>query len=263
MSPTVLLVHGFSQTTASFDPLVGALAAHGLTGRALPLPGHDTGSGTDRLVHGDLWSGATGLVAGGHRGVWLGYSMGARLALHVALAHPEAVDALVLVGGTAGIDDPDERAARRAADAALADQIERDGLEPFLRDWLARPLFATLPPDPDRLTRRLTNRAAGVASSLRHWGTGTMDPPLWDRLGEIAAPTLVLAGALDTKFSALGRRLAAGIGSAARFETVDGAGHAAHIERPDEVAHRVASFLYPPPSRTVSRAPDRTRTPDR
>jgi 2-succinyl-6-hydroxy-2,4-cyclohexadiene-1-carboxylate synthase len=243
MTGPLLLLHGFTQTTASFDPLRRALRTHRVDADALDLPGHGTGSGPQHLVTGDLWAGADALAAAGHRGVWFGYSMGARLALHVALAHPDAVDGLVLLGGTAGIDDEAERAARRAADAALADRIERDGLEVFLHDWLANPLFATLPADPDRVGRRATNHAAGVASSLRRWGTGTMDPPLWDRLAEIDAPTLVLAGALDAKFTTLGRRLAHGIGPNARFATVDGAGHAAHSERPGEVARLVADFV--------------------
>jgi len=243
MTDPLLLLHGFSQTAASFDHLRRALRAHGLGSDALDLPGHGAGSGPAHLVSGDLWLGAEALVAAGHRGVWFGYSMGARLALHVALARPEAVDGLVLLGGTAGIEDPVERAARRAADAASADRIERDGLESFLHEWLAQPLFATLPADPDRIARRATNHAAGVASSLRRWGTGTMDPPLWGRLAEIAAPTLVLAGSLDTKFTDLGRRLAAGIGPNARIATVADAGHAAHLERPGVVARLVADWL--------------------
>ncbi len=243
MTGPLLLLHGFTQTTASFDPLRRALSARGVDAEALDLPGHGVGVGPEHLVIGDLWAGAHALVAAGHRGIWFGYSMGARLALHVAVAHPDAVDGLVLLGGTAGIDDEAERTARRAADAVLADRIERDGLEVFLHDWLANPLFATLPADPDRIRRRATNHAAGVASSLRRWGTGTMEPPLWDRLAEIDAPTLVLAGALDAKFTTLGRRLVDGIGPNARFAAVDGAGHAAHIERPDDVARLIAGWL--------------------
>ncbi|HET8930703.1 MAG TPA: alpha/beta fold hydrolase [Acidimicrobiales bacterium] len=247
MNDPLILLHGFSQTTASFEPLRTALADHGMATEAVDLPGHGTGSGPGRLVTGDLWTGADE-IATDRRGVWLGYSMGARLALHVALAHPEAVTGLVVIGGTAGIDDPAERAARRASDSALADRIERDGLDPFLHDWLANPLFATLPEDPDRIRRRATNLATGVASSLRRWGTGTMDPPLWGRLAEIEAPTLVLAGSLDEKFTVLGHRLAGGIGANARFATVDAAGHAAHSEQPEEVAHLIADWLPTLPS---------------
>lgn len=232
-------LHGFTQTPASFDPLRAALAPHHIGLVAPDLPGHGTGE----PVTGDLWDGADRVAAGHPPGVWLGYSMGARLALHVALAHPERVEGLVLIGGTAGIDDPEQRQARRVRDAALADRIESIGVEAFLNEWLANPLFATLPEDPDRIARRAGNPAGGLASSLRRWGTGTMDPPLWDRLGSITAPTLVLAGALDAKFVAAGRRLAATIGPSATFVTVGDAGHAAHVERPVETADFIAGWL--------------------
>ena len=243
MTDPLLLLHGFTQTTASFDPLRASLIARNVASQALKLPGHQAGYGSDHLVTGDLWDGADALVAEGHQGCWIGYSMGARLALHVALGHPEAVSGLVLIGGTAGIDDAAERVARRQHDDALADQIEEIGTEAFLDEWLALDLFATLPDDPDRKARRATNSPRGLASSLRLWGTGTMGPPLWDRVGSIDAPTLVLAGELDTKFTALGQRLAHTIGPNAQFLSVPEVGHAAHIEDPETVAGIVAEWL--------------------
>lgn len=240
------LLHGFTQTAASFDPLRGALAGHGVTTVAVDLPGHGTGSGPQREVTGDLWWGAAAVTAGRPSGAWLGYSMGARLALHVALSQPRDVTRLILIGGTAGIDDATGRAARRARDEALADRIEQVGVDTFLDEWLANPLFTTMPADPERKARRATNTAVGLASSLRRWGTGTMDPPLWDRLDEIRAPTLVLAGSLDPKFTALGRRLTEGIGDQATFRSIPDAGHAAHIERPRVTAALIAEWLATP-----------------
>lgn len=246
----ITLLHGFTQTAASFATFADALASHGIDSQGPELPGHGGGA-----VRGDLWWGADHVARQRSAGVWLGYSMGARLALHVALAHPESVTALILIGGTAGIDDEAERAARVAHDAALADHIETVGVQAFLDEWLAQPLFADLPVDPDRKRRRATNTPAGLAASLRRWGTGTMDPPLWGRLGEITAPTLVLSGARDAKFSALGRRLADCIGSRARCVTIEGAGHAAHLERPESVATCVADWLRG--SRARGRTTDR------
>ncbi len=240
---TLTALHGFTQTTGSFTAFGAACAPHRITLDTPDLPGHGTGAGPDRLVTGDLWDGATDVATGREPGIWLGYSMGARLALHVALAHPDSVTGLVLIGGTAGIDDPDERAARRAADERLADRIETVGVTTFLTEWLANPMFVGLPRDPGRLPRRATNTAAGLASSLRRWGTGTMDPPLWNRLGSIAVPTLVVAGERDHKFTDLGRRLTAGIGSTATFVPVENAGHTAHVERPGPTARIVADWL--------------------
>src|SRR5690606_19116726 len=119
---------------------------------------------------------------------------------------PDAVRGLVLVSATGGIDDDAERTARRRSDDALADRIEAIGVDAFLDEWLAQPLFATLDEAAAGREERRANTAAGLASSLRLAGSGTQ-MPLWDRLRTLDVPTLVVAGALDPKFVALGERL--------------------------------------------------------
>ena len=164
----------------------------------------------------------------------------------------------MLLGATAGIVDDGERAARRAADEALAADLERDGLEVFLERWLALPLFAGLSPDAAGVDDRRRNTAAGLAASLRLAGTGSQ-ADLWGRLGRLDVPVLVLAGERDAKFAGIGRELAAAIGENARFEAVAGAGHAAHLEQPAGVppgapplAHRTG--LVRPLTRTRRRS---------
>jgi 2-succinyl-6-hydroxy-2,4-cyclohexadiene-1-carboxylate synthase len=222
-----VLVHGFTQTAASWDPVVERLST-GRPVRALDAPGH----GTMAAVRADLWTGADQLVAEGGPATYVGYSMGARFCLHAALAHPEAVHGLVLVSGTAGLDTEGERAARRASDADLVAQLREEGLDRFLGAWLAQPLFAGLSAEAADKPSRLVNTVDGLASSLELAGTGTQ-APLWDRLGELRMPVLVVAGADDTKFTALAERLAAGIGVAAELAVVPGAGHTVHLEQPE------------------------------
>jgi 2-succinyl-6-hydroxy-2,4-cyclohexadiene-1-carboxylate synthase len=239
----LILLHGFTQTAQSWRRPAEALRSRGHDIVALDLPGHGRGLGPSHLVDGDLWDGAASVAGDGGRGTWVGYSMGARLALHVALAHPEVVERLVLLGGTAGLDDPAARADRRANDQALAARIETIGVDAFLDEWLAPPLFAGRPTDPAELAGRRSNAAEGLASSLLHWGTGTMDPPLWARLGALTMPTLILAGADDPKFIALGRRMAVAIGATATFSEVPAAGHAAHLDQPEAFAELVADWI--------------------
>src|SRR5690606_23536537 len=107
---------------------------------------------------------------------YVGYSMGGRLALHLALARPDLVRRLVLIGATGGIDDEDDRAARRAADERLAAHLEQVGVATFVDEWLAQPLFAGLSPTAAARDERLANTAEGLASSLRLAGTGTQEP---------------------------------------------------------------------------------------
>jgi 2-succinyl-6-hydroxy-2,4-cyclohexadiene-1-carboxylate synthase len=247
----IVLVHGFTQTGASWAPLRPhlrrMLAAYPAPSEAsggpvpelvaIDLPGH--GSRSD--VHLDLPHTAALLGEEYGPATYVGYSLGGRVCLHLALDRPDLVERLVLVGATPGITDEAERTARRAQDEALAEEVERDGVEAFLERWLSLPLFATLPAAAAGREARLGNTAEGLAASLRLAGTGTQTP-LWDRLGELRMPVLALAGSLDEKFSAIGRAMADRI-RRGMFVGVAGAGHAAHLERPDVVARLIAGWL--------------------
>lgn len=236
-----MLLHGFTQTGASWRPIVDELArsAPGCPVRVPDLPGHGAADPADD--GSSLAETAASLVNRWGRALYVGYSMGGRLALRLAVDHPGAVAGLVVVGATAGIDDPGERLARRRSDEALADEIETIGVDRFLDRWMTLPLFAGFRAEADDEAARRRNRATGLAASLRNAGTGTMDPPLWSDLGRITAPTIVVAGSEDTKFVALGERLVAGIGAAARFESLPGCGHTAHLERPRRFAALVSA----------------------
>jgi 2-succinyl-6-hydroxy-2,4-cyclohexadiene-1-carboxylate synthase len=237
--PRFVLAHGFTQTARSwstFEQLLRSKLADNVT-TAVDLPGHGD---ADPPADADLWASARRLVEHGGAGTYVGYSMGGRVALHAALAHPDAVQALVLIGATAGIDDPDERRDRRASDAALASRIEEIGVEAFIDEWLGNPLFAELTDDTNGRTDRLRNTAAGLAASLRATGTGTQTP-LWDRLDEITIPVLVIVGAHDQKFSTIGRRLVDALPDATLVSIAD-AGHSAHLEQPNATVDAVAAW---------------------
>jgi 2-succinyl-6-hydroxy-2,4-cyclohexadiene-1-carboxylate synthase len=233
----VTLVHGFTQTGRSWLPVLERLGSlHAFT--VVDLPGH----GQSSALAAGLWDGAAAIGEAGQHAAYVGYSLGGRFCLHLALAHPELVDALVLLSATAGIDTEQERQQRRAADEALAQRIETEGVAPFVQWWLDRPLFATLSPEQAGLEDRRDNTAEGLASSLRLAGTGQQEP-LWDRVAALDMPVLVIAGERDEKFADIGRRLAAAIGTNAELVLIPGAGHACHLERPDAVCLTLADFL--------------------
>jgi 2-succinyl-6-hydroxy-2,4-cyclohexadiene-1-carboxylate synthase len=137
----------------------------------------------------------------------------------------------VLIGGTAGIEDDGERAARHAQDQRTAQRIADEGLGAFLEAWVAQPLFAGLPAERQFREERLTNTVDGLAGSITAAGTGAQAPS-WDQLERLTMPVLVVAGALDTKFAALAERMVTTIGPNAQLALIAGAGHAAHLERP-------------------------------
>jgi 2-succinyl-6-hydroxy-2,4-cyclohexadiene-1-carboxylate synthase len=233
----VVLAHGFTQTMAAWDDVGERLGERWQVVR-VDLPGHGGSAGV-RVGFEE----AAGLVgAAGGSAAYVGYSLGGRLCLRLALDRPDLVPALVLIGASPGIAEAAGRAERRAADEALAEGIERDGVAAFLDRWLAGPLFATLPEAAAGRAGRLANTAEGLAWALRALGTGAQEP-LWDRLAGLRPPTLLLAGELDRKFTAIARQMAAAIGPTAQVALVPGAGHAAHLERPAEVAARIEAFL--------------------
>jgi pimeloyl-ACP methyl ester carboxylesterase len=147
-----------------------------------------------------------------------------------------------MVGGTAGLDDPVERAARVEQDRATAERLETDGLDRFLDDWVAQPLFAGLSRQQAGLEERRRNSLAGLRSSLELAGTGAQEP-LWDRLPQLTMPVLAVAGADDAKFATLAERMVAAIGSSATLGLVTGAGHAAHLEQPDAFLRLLQGWL--------------------
>lgn len=231
----VALVHGFTQTAASWDTVAGLLEDEFEIVRP-ELPGHG-GRADDRL---EFPAAAASLGTAGEA-VYVGYSMGGRLVLRLALDRPDLVRAAVLIGASPGIDDPVARSLRHDAEDELAVSIERGGVDAFLEGWLAQPLFATLPGDAAGLEERRRNTAAGLATSLRLLGSGSQQP-LWDRLATLRPPTLLIAGALDEKYAVLAGEISDATGAHVVPAIVDGAGHAVHLERPEVVAGLVRDF---------------------
>jgi|GEM_PF-5080 len=248
--PPVLVLHGFTGCGESMHEVADALAEG--TRVILPdLPGHGgspapqdpeayrMASCCDALAEllSRLGVGAAHVV---------GYSMGARVALALAVRHPRCVRSLVLIGGRAGIQDSARRARRVAADTSLAARILERGVPWFVDYWMAQPLFASQ----RRLgtatlaslrQQRLANRACGLAGSLRGMGAGAQ-PPLFGMLPEVAVPALLVTGALDQRFTALAEDLQRRLPEA-RCCVIPDAGHAAHLERPQAFAAALRAFL--------------------
>jgi 2-succinyl-6-hydroxy-2,4-cyclohexadiene-1-carboxylate synthase len=235
---TIVLLHGFSGTRRAWDGVVERLDAAGCRALALDLPGHGEHADATRPIS---FAGCVEhvLAPAPARFALCGYSLGGRVALHVALAAPERVSRLVLVSTTAGIEDDVVRAERRAADHRLADELERVPFEVFIERWRTQPLFADEPPEVGALARedQRRNRPHALAAALRGIGTGEM-APLWDSLGELTMPVTVLAGDRDAKFQALGARMVDLLPDA-ELIVVPG-GHGLPLENPAAVAGQIA-----------------------
>ena len=238
-----VVLHGFTGSAAAMAPLASRLPEPVL---ALDLPGHGSGPISDDPADYTMAAAVAGVVsATAHleRFALVGYSMGGRVALHLALAHPGRVASLAVIGARAGIDDPAERSERIAADEALAGRIESEGIEWFADYWADRSLFATqrtrLSDDQraELRAQRLSCDPRGLAHSLRGMGAGAVDP-IGCRLSELSMPCALIAGSDDTKFTAIAQQMASAIPQAT-VSLIPDAGHAAHLEAPDATAAAV------------------------
>ena len=230
-------LHGFTQTKDSAHQFRSILAGTNelLT---LDLPGHGENAGISASL--DETADLLAEIMPPEPTTVGGYSFGARVALHVALRHPDRVGALVLLGASRGIEDTTQREARRRSDDALAAHVEAIGADAFLDEWLARPMFAALPNDALERAARSTN-AEGLANSLRLAGTGTQRW-LAPELSSLTMPTVALAGALDQKFSHEAAAIADAV-IGASVHLISDAHHAAHLERPAATAALVQDFI--------------------
>lgn len=243
-----VLLHGFMGCADAWGgEIVDGLASAGLPPVLIDLPGHGRHVGSTDPA---LFTLAAALASVQEAGDWptdlIGYSMGARLALHFATAHPGPIRRLVLESGSPGLAREAERAARREADAALSRKLVDEGIESFVNDWEAQPLFASrrrLAPQLRARQRslRLRNDPRSLAAALGGLGTGSL-PSLWDALSTVKTPTLLLVGALDTKYVDIAGRMAESMPDA-RVVVVPDAGHTVHLEQPAAWLDAVVEFL--------------------
>ncbi|HEY1162397.1 MAG TPA: 2-succinyl-6-hydroxy-2,4-cyclohexadiene-1-carboxylate synthase [Candidatus Dormibacteraeota bacterium] len=244
----VTLLHGFTQSGKSWHEVISLmppgwkwvlpdLRGHGLTS---VKPG---GPYTMDACTADLE------MLWGHLGIarshLVGYSMGGRLALHVAAARPDRVLSLLTIGAHAGLEE-EAREGRRRGDEALAQRIEKDGIEAFVNYWSSLPLFEGLerrgPSFVAQLrTARMDNHVVGLAESLRGMGAGAMRP-VWESLARVTCPCTFVAGQLDHGYAASARRLAASVPDG-RVVIVQRAGHTVHQERPETFARLLLAHL--------------------
>jgi 2-succinyl-6-hydroxy-2,4-cyclohexadiene-1-carboxylate synthase len=234
----VVLLHGFGGTRHAWAGVERHLPAERYRSLALDLPGHGEQADArppitfEKCVASVLERSPTRFVLGG-------YSMGGRVALHVALAAPQRIERLVLVSATAGIEDAVERAARRRRDHSFATEIERGSIEAFVERWRSKAMFEQDPPEVDALARadQSRNCPRGIAAALRGIGTGEMQS-LWGRLADLQMPVIVVAGHRDHKFVRASERMVKLLPDS--LLQVTGGGHCLLFENPRIVARALS-----------------------
>ncbi len=247
---TLVLLHGFTGSAAGWGRHMTKFAEAGLRVIALDMLGHgrsDAPSDPERYsiehCRRDILAALGILGVERSESILLGYSMGGRIALYTAFS--DFFSGLILESASPGLATDYERAERRAGDELLARRIENDGVPAFVDYWESLPLFASqraLPGESRAGLRkqRLQNRATGLANSLRGVGTGAQ-PSLFERLPALRVRVLLIAGALDGKYSAIASQMARSLPEA-QVQIVAGAGHTTHFERPEQFDRLVVRF---------------------
>lgn len=248
--PPLLLLHGFTGSAATLTPLSIPLATD-FRVLTVDLPGHGFSDAPAEVGAFKMENVVLALAELLDRfdivsTRLFGYSMGGRTALAFNAIFPDRVEALAVLGATPGIEAEQERQSRRDADEELARFIVSRGLEAFVERWMDNPLFASqkrLGPAFLEASRsqRMSNNPHALAACLRGMGTG-VQKPFYQELEGVRTPILLLAGALDGKFRDIALKLVPRLQNA---ETVfiEDAGHAAHLERPEQVQQVLGRFF--------------------
>jgi 2-succinyl-6-hydroxy-2,4-cyclohexadiene-1-carboxylate synthase len=249
--PAILFLHGFMGSAADWRGVMAALEGE-YRCLAVDLPGHGASLGLPPDVY-TIDGTARALLdlldeLGVERPVVVGYSMGGRLALYLALRHPERFSGLFLESASPGIEDSTEREARRRADEEKAAWLESGDLAGFLEDWYRQPLFAPLARHEgllrETMEARLRNDPGELARSLRGMGAGEQ-APLWGELDALQVSTLAVAGELDERYAGISARMAS-LGTRIRAAVVPNAGHNVRLEAPGEYLAPLKRFLGDP-----------------
>jgi 2-succinyl-6-hydroxy-2,4-cyclohexadiene-1-carboxylate synthase len=246
----LVLLHGFTGSANSWGALLDDLVASGFHVVALDMLGHglsDAPSDSERYGMEHCLADITGVLQQldipPGEAILQGYSMGGRIALYSAFSG--YFRALILESASPGIANPTEREQRRISDNALAERIEREGIEAFVNYWEQLPLFASqnaLPPDKRAALhrQRLQNNPQGLANSLRGVGTG-VQPALHEKLPELTIPVFLITGELDNKFCSIAQQMQLSLPHA-QWRVASEAGHTVHLEQPGTFVKLVRDF---------------------
>ena len=244
--PSILFLHGFMGCGEDWVEVCDLLG-NGYFHTRVDIPGHGGSSDIRDAAFGDVADLMSNVakLRGAPVTHLVGYSMGARLALYIAVHHADKLDRIVIESGSPGLKTERERKERRLRDHRLADTLRTQDFGEFLESWYNQPLFASMDKSSERFRQLLARRRIGdphaCADSLEQLGTG-VQPSLWENLCEIQNPVLFVAGEKDHKFTRLAAEMS-DLCPNGQLAIIASAGHNVHFEQPELYAKTVADFL--------------------
>jgi 2-succinyl-6-hydroxy-2,4-cyclohexadiene-1-carboxylate synthase len=268
VNPAILFLHGFLGDSGDWDAVALRLKDSYFC-VSVDLPGHGGSEAPDSSPFCEFGNPQAGEASrGGQDSIWIqamtqllemieapgwptgavgwkalvGYSMGGRLAMQLALSRPGLFRGLVLESASAGISDERERTRRLEADAGLAQELRTVPLRDFLEKWYRQPMFGQIPSLENLLDERSRQDPAGLAAAMEWLSVGRQPDFRGALSGAWKKPLLCLAGSLDPKYE-LGMKELASAVPGARFHLEVGSGHNVHRHAPEAFAARLSEFL--------------------
>lgn len=250
--PVILFLHGFMGDIHEFKKAIMVLSKRFYC-VAVDLPGHGNSYVNDQVNDQDCYY-TIQFTANFvikflallrvDRCFLVGYSMGGRLALYLALHYPQYFYKVVLESASAGLCNVSERSDRLDKDRKLATELESGDFQLFLENWYQQPIFASMRSRPDFMQmfeQRLKNSPIRLAKSLRNLSIG-VQPSLWEYLTANKLPLLLLAGELDIKFVQINRQMQQ-MSKFSKLEIIPNCGHNIHFENLDVFIEKIQDFF--------------------
>jgi 2-succinyl-6-hydroxy-2,4-cyclohexadiene-1-carboxylate synthase len=249
----LLMLHGFTGRGANWAPFCKDIGSSS----QLIMPdiiGHGATRVTNiesSIHHYQIESVANDMIAiidqlGYDKVDLLGYSMGGRLALAIAVRYPNRIRKIILESASPGLPTLEERTQRVNSDLELAHFILSNGVESFVEYWESIPLFKSqdslsLEKKKSIRQQKLMNDPMELSRSLTGMGTGAQ-PSYWDNLSQVQSNVLLLVGELDDKFCKIAEEMKKKLHNGVIYK-VEQAGHAIHVEQPEKFGTIVREFL--------------------
>ncbi len=247
-APAIIFLHGFMGAADDWLEVVNQLNSE-FRLVLIDLPGHGVQPKVNIATNWSMENTARAVInflenAGESPSFIVGYSMGGRLALYLALHYPRYFKKVILEGASPGLRDPEARRQRREQDEVLAQQLESGDFEAFVRKWYRQPLFQSLQGNKRfsaMFNRRLRNNPLWLTKVLREMGTGSQ-PSQWELLSRVKIPILLVVGEKDSKFCSIAGEMCKA-SNLIQMEIVPGCGHNVHLEMPQLFAEQVKAFF--------------------
>lgn len=251
LRPVIVLLHGFMGSIADWQQMLSEFSTDYYC-LAIDLPGHGQTRVTGDKSFYTMPKCARGIIdlldeLELNRANLLGYSMGGRLALYLAVHYPERWSRLIIESASPGLPNASEKKERWQEDLKRAVVLEQGDMRQFVKTWYEQPIFASLQHHPQfaQLQRRRSqNDPFEIARSLQGLSAGKQES-LWNKLNETPFPIMMLVGEYDPKYKKIGTEMKQRC-PALELRVVENCGHLIHFENPQLYAQYVRQFLQAP-----------------